>query len=168
MYYKIEDKKSKIYQDLLKLRNEELEIEKQNIKSIEEKAGLKWKKYLGRTGQQNFRRVTQYQGFEFINQNELDLKIWKEDNNYPGIFVPNRRTKAGREMQEFLCNGLKGSMYSIVFEILKIDDPRSFTFPYVEICDDIIIIFLGDKQEPTDKEIIEITKKEFECLQKAN
>ncbi|MNE98848.1 hypothetical protein D3C80_1974250 [compost metagenome] len=68
-------------------------------------------------------------------------------------------------MQEFLQNGLKGSRYDKVLKILKLEELRSFTFPFVEIMkDEIIIIFLGDNHEPKDKNIIEITKREFQDL----
>lgn len=162
MYYKIENKECKVYQELHALRTEELKIEKENKKTIDVKTGLKWGNSFGHHGQQNFRRVTSYMGFQFKEPEKVDLKIWKLSKNEKGIYVPNMRTKLGREMQDFLNNGLKSSSYDKVFKILKLDELRKFTFPFVEITkNENIIIFLGDGHEPKDKNVIEITKKEF-------
>jgi hypothetical protein len=163
MYYKITNKDCEVYKKLHALRTQEKKIEKENINAINEKTGLKWKCSFGRHGQQNFRRVTSYEGFEFTEPEKVDLKVWRHHKDQQGIFVPNVRTKLGREMQEFLWNGLNGSNYNRVIEILKLADLRRFQFPYVEITkDEIIIIALGDAHEPKDKNVIEITKREFE------
>lgn len=165
MFYKIENKECQVYKELHALRTEELKIEEENIKAIEEKTGLKWGNSFGYHGQQNFRRVTSYMGFEFKEPKKLDLKIWKVSKNENGLYVPNTRTKLGREMQQFLNNGLKGSDYRRVFEILKLDDLREFRFPFVEIAkNENIVIFLGDGHEPKDKNLIEITKSEFNSI----
>jgi hypothetical protein len=165
MYYKVENKECKVYKELHQLRTKELQIQEDNEKAIEEKIGLKFKTFLGDNGQQNFRRVRQYTGFKFTTPDKVDLKIWKTDAEYKEIFVPNRKTKLGREMAEFLLNGLKGSRYDKVWEILKLEHLRKFTFPYVEIVGEVILIYLSDSQEPKDKNVIEITKREFNELQ---
>nr|DAI89499.1 MAG TPA: hypothetical protein [Caudoviricetes sp.] len=164
MYYKIENKDSKVYQELYALRTKELKIEKDNIKAIEEKTGMTWDKSFGNHGQQTFRRVSSYQGFQFKETEKIDAKIWKQHKEHKELYVPNTRTKVGREMQEFLNNGLQGSRYDKVIEILELEELRSFTFPFVEIVDDLIIIFLGDGHEPKDENVIEVTKKEFQSL----
>jgi hypothetical protein len=162
MYYKIINKECDVYQKLHALRTKELKIEKENIKAIEEKTGLKWKYSYGRHGQQNFRRVTSYAGFEFLEPEKVDLKIWREHKDHKGVFVPNAKTKLGREMKVFLYNGLKSSNYNTVIEILKLADLRRFSLPYVEITkDEIIVIVLGDGHEPKNTNVIEITKTEF-------
>jgi hypothetical protein len=165
MYYKIENKDCKVYQELHALRTHEKQIEKENIEVITEKVGLEWKMEFGHTGQQNFRRVSLLMGFGFLEPEKVDLKIWKRHKDHNEIFVPNTRTKLGREMQDFLSNGLKSSSYNKVLKILKLEQLRKFTFPFVEIVKDgIIIIFLGDSHEPKDKNIVEITKHEFQDL----
>jgi hypothetical protein len=166
MYYKIINKESEVYKKLHELRTKERQIRKDNEKAIEEKTGLKWKIFLGDNGQQNFRRVPQYNGFKFTEPDKVDLKIWKLHEEHKEIYIPNRKTKLGREMDEFLLNGLKGSIYRKVFSILKLPSPiRRFSLPFVEIVKgDIIILFLGDDQEPKDKNVIEITLKEFNKL----
>ena len=164
MYYKIENKECKVYKELHGLRTKELQMKKDNEAAIEEKTGLKFKTFLGHNSQQNFRRVPQYTGFKFIQPEKVDLKVWKTDAEHKDIYVPNRKTKLGREMAEFLLNGLKGSIYNKVFEILKIEHGRRFSFPFVELAGEVVVIFLGDDQEPKDKNLIEITKREFNEL----
>jgi len=164
MYYKIVNKESEAYKRLHEMRTKELQIEKDNASAIEEKTGLKFKTFLGHNSQQNFYRVPQYSGFKFTEPEKVDTKVWKQDSEHKDIFVPDRKTKIGREMSEFLSNGLKGSNYGNVFEILSINRPIRFTFPFVEIYGDIIGLFLGDEQQPSDENIIEITSKEFGML----
>jgi len=164
MYYKITNKDSKVYQELHALRTKELKIEEDNIKAIEEKTGMTWDNSFGNHGQQTFRRVSSYQGFEFKETEKIDPKIWKQHKEHAELYVPNTKTKLGREMQEFLNNGLQGSRYDTVIKILDLQKLRRFTFPFVEIVDDLIIVFLGDDHEPKDENVIEITKKEFQSL----
>jgi hypothetical protein len=165
MYYKIVNKESEVYKKLHEMRTEELEMEESNKQAITEQIGLEWEAFLGHSGQQNFNRVTVYSGFVFKDPEKVDRKIWKKHSDHKDVFVPNRKTKLGREMSQFLCNGLKGHSYSKVFKIIGIPQPLGrFTFPYVEIFGDIIAIYLGDKQIPTDENIIEITSREFESL----
>lgn len=164
MYYKITNKECKVYKDLHELRTKEIQISKDNIAAIEERTGLKWDIYIGRSGQQNFRRTTEYEGFGFLDTEKVDLKIWRKLPSNHTIYIPNKRTKAGREMAEFITNGLKGSSYDQVFDILKLPCLRKFTFPFVEIVGDVIVIYLGDGHEPKDENLIEITKTEFNAL----
>jgi len=161
MYYKITNKESEVYKQLHALRTEELKIEEDNIKAIEEKTGLTWNNSFGHHGQQTFRRVSSFQGFEFKEVEKINPKIWKQHKEENTIYVPNTRTKLGREMREFLNNGLKGSNLKKVIRILELEDLRKFSFPYLEIAGDVIIIFLGNGHEPKDDNVIEITKKEF-------
>lgn len=163
MYYKIENKECEVYLKLHDMRTKELQIEKDNEKAIEDKTGLKWEEYFGNSGQQNWNRVTQYKGFIFSEPEKVDLKIWNKNNE--GVFVPNKRTKLGREMSEFLMNGLKGNRYDKPFEILKIQKQRRFTFPFIEIGNnDIIVLFFDDNHLPKDENVIEITRKEFDAI----
>ena len=141
-----------------------MQIKEDNEKAIKDKTGLEFEAYLGHSGQQNFRRVPQYSGFKFTEPEKVDLKIWQVDKEHKDIFVPNRKSKIGREISEFLNNGLKSSAYHKVWDILKLPHLHRLTFPFVEITNDIIVIFLGDNQEPKDENVIEITKREFDAL----
>ncbi len=161
MYYKIINKDCEVYKALYALRAKELTIEKENREAIISKTGSDFKDFIGDTGQQNFRRVPIYGGFKFKNPEKINLKAWKQDPVNKGFFIPNRRTKDGREMAEFLLNGLKSSYYQDVFDILNVGDPRIFKFPYVEIVGDIIILYIDERFPLTDDNIIEITRPEF-------
>jgi hypothetical protein len=122
---------------------------------------LEWDSFLGYNSQQTWNRVTEYIGFKFNEPEKVDLTIWKEDPKHKGIFIPNRRTKKGKEMAAFLNNGLQGHRFDIVFQILGIEHRNKFNFPFVEICKDVIILFLGEDYNIESEDIIEITKKEF-------
>lgn len=165
MYYKIVNKESEVYKQLHQLRIDEIDMAGKNLKLIEEKIGLRFKNYFGNNSQQSFRRVPHYSGFEFLENQNINEKIWKKHKEYPSIYIPNRKTKIGKEMSEFLSSGLKYSSYLKVFEILDLSiDSGSFSLPYVEIVNDVIIMYLDDKHEPKDENVIEITKKEFDTI----
>ena len=164
MYYKIENKESDIYKKLHEQRTKEEQIELINTSSIIEKTGLEFNNFYGSTGQQRFNRVTSFRGFEFKEPEKVDLKIWKIHKELCGIFIPNTRTKLGREMQEFLNNGLEVSRFNIINKILGLEDLRQFTFPFVEILGEKIILYIDDQYDLDDKDIIEITKREFNKL----
>lgn len=146
------------------MRTEELKMSEENKKSIEEKTGLTFDCFVGYNGQQNFSRVTQYTAFKFNDADNVDLKIWKRHKQHNDCFEPNRKTKLGREMAEFLFNGLKGSRFDKPLNILGLETNGRFTFPYVEIFGEKILIYLDDNMEPKDENVIEITKKEFNDL----
>lgn len=164
MYYKIENKDCEVYKKLHEMRTKELLISEENKQAIRDKSGLDFESFLGHSGQQNFRRVTQYTGFKFTEPEKVDLKIWQSDKTHSKIFVPNRRTKQGREMEKFLLNGLKGGHFTEPLEIMGLEHPRRFTFPFIEIAGEVILLYLDDQMEPKDENIIEITKCEFEKL----
>jgi hypothetical protein len=161
MYYKIVNKDCEVYQKLHALRTEELRIEEQNKQAIDERIGIAWKSYFGRHGQQNFCRVTEYSGFQFTEPEKIDPKLWVKHPEHPEIYIPNRRTKQGREIAKFLSNGLKGGWYGKVLDILDLPNLARFSFPVVDIVDDTIVVFLGDGHQPKDENLIEITSKEF-------
>ena len=166
MYYKIENKNCEVYKNLHDLRIKELAIEDENEVAIKEKTGLNFENSFGNHGQQNFRRVTQYSGLVFTEPEKVDGKIWIRHKEHSGVFVPNRKTKVGREMSDFLSNGLKASNYDRVIEILELEELRRFTLPFVEVVGEVIIIFLGDGHEPKNENVIEITKREFNDIRK--
>jgi hypothetical protein len=173
MYYKIENKDCEVYNKLHALRTKEIQMEEDNLKAVNEKVGLEFNLYLGRKGQQNFNRVTSYSGFCFLKPEKVDLKIWKEDKFNPGCFIPNRKTKSGREMAQFLNNGLKGHWFGVVYDALGLKRPLGkFSFPFIDICADVsgetIIMHFGNEVVIDDENIIEITSKEFEILRTIN
>ena len=167
MYYKIVNKDSEVYQKLHEMRTKELQMEADNKQAINEKTGgLEYTQYIGHPGQQTFNRVSVYSGFQFLEPEKVDLKIWSRHKKHNDFFVPNKRTNAGREMAKFLSNGLKGHRFKVVYQILGLEGPvGSFSFPFVEIYEDVIGLFIGDEQEqPTNENLIEITSKELNSL----
>lgn len=167
MYYKIENQECEVYKKLHAMRTKEIQYQKENKLAIIKKTGSDFDSFLGHRGQQNMGRVTVYEGFKFLQPENIDLKAWKISKDYPEVHVPNRRTQAGREMHEFLLNGLKGGCCTEPLEILGIEAYRRFTLPFIDIVGDIILIFLDHSMEPEDPNVIEITKKEFEDLRKS-
>ena len=161
MYYKIENKECEVYKQLHELRTKELRINSENLEKINSRISLDWDKFSGSNSQQNWDRVKRYSGFGFTDKSVVDLSVWKEGKD--GIFYPNKRTKAGRSVEEFL-NKLETSSFKSVLDILNLEWLNKITFPYVEIVEDCIILFLGDNHIPKDLNIIEITSKEFEAL----
>lgn len=166
MYYKVINQESAVYKELRALREIELRMEKENKEAIANKIPYKWNNYFGHPGQQNWNRTTDYLGFVFENPSEVCLKTWKEHKEHPGTYIPNTRTKAGREMRNFLRN-LKGHRYDLIFDIVGVEKAfGTFTFPYLDICEDTLLLYLDKNQEPGDENLIEITKKEFESILK--
>ena len=161
MYYKIENQECKVYKKLKALREQEIQFEKENRIAIYDKTGLFFEEYLGKSGQQTFDRVTSYSGFGFTDVENVSLKTWSRHKDYPNIFIPNKRTKLGKEMATFLSSGLKRSCFSKPFEILGVDCGRKFTFPFIQDVDGVIFIFWGDNETPKDENVIEITSVEF-------
>lgn len=161
MYYKIENTESKVYTKLKKLLEYEQEIEAENEKLVQQKVVHEYTGFLGYKGQTNFYRVSRYLGFKFKQPELVDENIWKKHQIHKDVFVPNRKTKAGKEIYNFLHNGLEVSDYMTVCEILKIEAIGKFYFPSLYFVDDVIIMFLDDKANPKVKELIEITSKEF-------
>lgn len=166
MYYKIENKESEIYKTLRAFRQNEIDINKRNRKAVEDKIPYKWTRFLGYFGQQSFGRVTTYSGFQFEEPEKVDLKVWKQDKDNPKCFTPNKRTKAGREMYDFL-NELESSSMFELNRIIGFEPNGRFTIPFLDICGDVLILYLDNKFEPKDESIIEITSKEFELLRSA-
>lgn len=166
MYYKITNKENEVFKNLQALRAKELKIEEDNIQAIKEKTGHDFKQFVGHSGQQNFGRVTVYKGFQFINPLLIDLTIWKHSSDFPSeFFFPNKRTKKGREMSDFLSNGLKSSWYAKVYTALGIKKQfGKFVLPYVHCTKDTVILFIDDKYDLTDPNIIEITRNEFNYI----
>lgn len=65
-------------------------------------------------------------------------------------------------MLDFLNNGMEKSWYNDPLKILGCgyDLPR-FKFPFIEQCNDVIVVFLDDNHIPVSEDVIEITSKEF-------
>lgn len=166
MYFKITNKDSDLYKRLRELREREIRIEESNLEKIKIKVELPFDGTFGHEGQQNWGRVTTYDGFCFTELDKVNPKVWKKHPEHDDVFVPNLRTKLGREMAVFLHSGMESSYYRSVLDILGIDHIRRFSFPYLEIANDILILYIDDRfcpfKEEENPDLIEITKREFE------
>ena len=79
-------------------RKKLINVQKQAV----EKKVPKFSCYKGSLG---FERVIRYVGFVFEDQENIDKKVWKtKEVGGKMLSVPNLRTKAGKEMEEFLCS----------------------------------------------------------------
>lgn len=163
MYYKIINTDCEVYKKMASLLAKEKEINENNKKALAEKIPYKWEQFFGYSGQQTFSRTNEYSGFLFLEPEKVDNKVWKQGEQR--MFYPNRKTKAGREMSDFLRNRLEKSWYREPLKILGCDyDLRRFKFPFVEQCNDVIILFLDDQHIPVSDDVIEITSKEFNYI----
>ncbi|MCR5588024.1 MAG: hypothetical protein K6F72_00225 [Bacteroidales bacterium] len=168
MYYKIINKNSDLYKKLHELRTKELELEKNNNNLVKEIVGDDWNEFVGHVGQQNFMRCTRYKAFRFRHPENLPPKTWVLDKEFgkDGAYIPNNRTKAGREIREKLDNMPHSSIIR-VFEILECEMSGRFAYPFVEICNGgEIVIYMSDRYDLESKfnEVIEITKREADKL----
>ena len=169
MYYKITNTDCDIYKKLYNLRTNEKEIDKRNEAKIKEIVGDDWEECVGWFGQQNIWRCTRYSGFKFNHPENINHKAWKKHKEYEGFFVPDRRTKAGREISDLLRNGLEHSSVITAIEIFECEITQSYAYPFIETCKDgCIVVFMSDKFDLENKfsDMIEITKREFEQLLK--
>ncbi|AEV34180.1 hypothetical protein Oweho_3229 [Owenweeksia hongkongensis DSM 17368] len=164
MYYKIENTECEVYQKLHDMRTAEIKMKQENEAAIEEKTGSAFDSFLGHHGQSGFSRVSTYDGFKFLNSENIDLKAWKISEKHPEVHVPNRRTKAGKEMYKFLSNGLQKSWFQTPLDILGLEIYGRFHLPFVEIVGEVIILFLDNNLHPKDPNVIEITRTEWEKL----
>lgn len=92
---------------------------------------------------------------------KMDMKVWKRDPNHPEIFIPNKRTKAGKEMQKAISN-LKCFSFMKIMDILDIKDYCGrYVIPTLEIAGDTILVSVDDKHKLTQQDAIMITMNEF-------
>lgn len=164
MFYKITNKDSKVYQDLVALLDKEASINEYNrCVANEVTKGLDWKKFIGFGNQLNFDRVRYYRGFVFKDPDKVNPKEWRKDKEYKDAYRPNKRTKAGQEIQKKLNQQKRSDVFFLepILGIKLIDGPSSFKYPQIFRQDDVLAIYLDDKHEPKDENVIEITSKEF-------
>lgn len=162
MYYKLIDKKCEKYKKLYEMRKNEMRIEKENEAAILKRFPDWNGTFIGRKGRKTFLRVSTYSGLAFNNPDRLDAKEWKEHKDHPGVYIPNRRTKSGREIRAFLLYGLQGGSFFEFCDIVGVDIIGSFTFPYMGIGPDEALFFYFDDRFGPLGDFIEITQGEFE------
>lgn len=161
MYYKITRKESELYQRLLKLLNDEKQMEQRNWNQVKAICTPDWEHWIGYPADRNLLRVNIYIGFMFKEPELVCKKTWTPDREEPEYFVPNRRTRLGREMYDFLNRGLERSSVWDVFDILKVNFTGKFTIPLIEIAFGEILLSLDHRWNIEHPDLVEITQKEY-------
>ncbi len=163
MFYKITDPEREDFKKFKELREKELAMEARNNEEVKKRVGDYIAVY-DHHGQQNVVRVTQFKGFIFAPGHQPDTNMLRPSKD--GIWVPNRRTKRGRELEEFLLNGIEKSIFHAPYEILGLEVPMGvqFTFPYVEAFDTVVILTFGPHKAIKREGFTEITKTEFDQI----
>lgn len=138
---------------------------KDNFIAIEDRLG-KFKKHFSISG--GMMVLPTIKGIIPTEVTEIEGMIPHKE--HPEVLVPNRRTKKGKEIQDFL-NSLPNWWYteSLKFFPLKrkdINGERFYT-PWIEEYEGIIVVRLDDKHNPQPNEdFIEITTSEFKAITK--
>lgn len=135
-------------------------MQNRNKKNLENFIGMKWKSFLGYSGQKSFNRVTEYTAFCFDEDEVLRRNEWKEDKHYKKHYVPNKRTSKGRKIADFMSKSMEGHSYTNIYDLLGLEHPSGrFQLPFLENYDGVIVLSL-DELITNDPDIIEITTKE--------
>lgn len=158
MYYKITDKESKVFKSCHELDEKIKRIDKENITKVEEFTGLKYAQRLGGFGFSLTFRIT---GIIPVD-NSVYGDEWKRDTNYPGVIIPNRKTKRGKEIEKFFKD-LESVFYTEIYDALYLPDSGSsrFKIPNIVGNKNIVLIFLDDQFNPQNDGLIEITRTEY-------
>lgn len=162
MYYKVINKESEVCKKLREQREKEMAADERNKAKIEELLGFKFESFWGNKGFQNLFRVTKYTAFIPEDESKVTKSVRKSEK-YKDGYVPNRRSKAGKALSEFLSYGMESFHFRDILEILGCDELYGrFTVPFMELKDDIILLYLDNRNIPVSEDVIEITKKEFD------
>ena len=98
-FYKIEQKEDGLFKKANEFLDMEEELRNTQKNTIETQLP-KFSKYRGKKG---FNRIVRCTGFVFDDQENIDPKVWNtKEVDGEMLSTPNRRTKAGRAMDEFL------------------------------------------------------------------
>ena len=155
--YRLEHKECELY-TALKARIElEEEGDKFNRKLIKENVPYEYQT-VSAYKEHFAASVITYRGFYFSNPDEVNRKIWRVED---GCFVPNKRTKDGKEMAKILSQQ-KSFNFLTLMTMLGINNQYgSFKIPQLFYHHDIILIATDDNHRLTDSNLIEITRGEL-------
>jgi len=158
MYYKITDKESIVFKSCHELDEKIKRIGKENITKVEEFTGLKYEQRLGDFGfSLTFRIIGIIPVVNSVYGDE-----WKRDVNNPGVIIPNKKTKRGKEIAKFLRE-LECVFYTEIFDALEIEDHfyGKFKIPHITGNENTVLVFLDDQVSPRIDGMIEITRSEY-------
>lgn len=164
-YYKVSDQSC----DLFKKASEFLTMEEQLRQAQKEAIEARVPKFTTYRGERGFNRIIRYKGFVFEDQESIDPKVWttKMVDGKP-CSTPNRRTKAGKEMDKFLKEFKRTNCWD-VDRLLNIEKQSLHGLFYPADLfkhNDTIYIFIGSQYRKTfeaeNDGFIEITLGEME------
>lgn len=119
-FYKIDKKEDGLFKKANEFLDMENELRNTQKNSIESQLP-KFSKYQGERG---FNRIVIYKGFVFDDQDNIDPKVWNtKEVDGKMLSTPNRRTKAGKAMDEYL-RSFKRTTFWDVDRMLGIDKAR--------------------------------------------
>ena len=119
-FYKIERKEGGLFKKANEFLDMEEELRNTQKNAIESQLP-KFSKYQGERG---FNRILRYKGFVFDDQENIDPKVWNtKEVDGKMLSTPNRRTKVGKAMDEFLRSFKKTTCWD-VDRLLGIDNTR--------------------------------------------
>lgn len=164
-YYKVTDKESELYKKANKFLNMEQEF--RNTQNAAVKA--KVPSFTLCQTETGFNRIAKYVGFVFEDQDNIDKKVWstKTVDGKP-ISYPNKRTKAGKEMAEFLENFKRTNCWDVdtLLNIQKTSKFRSFYPANLFKHNDCIYIMIDARFhndfEKNNADAVEITTGEMD------
>lgn len=164
IYYKVENKDSELFRKASDFLAMEERLSEEQKAAVIAKVP-KFKTYRGEKG---FDRIVKFTGFVFDDPQNIDSKVWKTEKvDGKMLSTPNRRTKAGREMWNFLCSFERTTMWD-VDRLLGIGKESIFGSFYpadlFKFNDRIYILIDSQFREEFEKnytDIIEITHGEI-------
>ena len=100
---------------------------------------------------------------------ESPAKMPRKPKREFGVYYPNRRTKAGKALDEFLRYKKETFRYDEVLDILGCETLYgNFIIPFMGVVNDTVLIYLDNRNIPKSDDVIEITSKEFKSLLKGD
>lgn len=98
-YYKVTDQNSELFKKSSEFLAMEDELRDKQKKAIRERVP----KFTEFRGERGFNRILRYKGFVFEDVESIDPKVWVTKLTDGKLCsTPNKRTKAGKEMDKFL------------------------------------------------------------------
>lgn len=155
MFFKITKQNADLYNKLndilIEAEEKKIEDEKLLSEAIPYKRG---EIYYGSRAWQGFSINIQYKGLSFEDGQDIDPKVWINKGQY---YIPNSRTKKGKEMRNILYK----TGDTLVFKILDLILPEiigRFTIPRVYHGNECLVVYVGeDERKHVAESLEEIT-----------
>lgn len=102
---------------------------------LKELIPYEWHEGYNRPYQQTFNRMPEYFSFKFeCPRQDIDLKAWREESEHPGFYVPNLRSKSGKEKAKLLdlINNRGARRYDFIYQYFGVSQLSGrFSFPFI-------------------------------------